>query len=77
MSRRLPRQRALRHLSRELAHSDARLDGLFVAFNQRFLGQEMPQAETIRTGPRDWLVRFGRWARPTAADFHGQMVWHP
>jgi hypothetical protein len=76
MRRRHPRQRVLRDISRELAVSDARLDELFLFFNQRFRGEEMPRAETIRTGPLGWIIWFGRWARPTSADFPSQVAWH-
>jgi hypothetical protein len=75
MNWRLGRQRALGDIARDLAVTDPRLDALFLSFNQRACGRQMPRTEKIRASPLGLIARIGRRVRPPSDDFKSMAGW--
>jgi hypothetical protein len=75
VNRRQGRQRALSGIARDLADSDPRLSELFLSFNARAGGGDMPGTEKIRTGLLGLLARLGRRMRPAPYDLDHPAAW--
>jgi hypothetical protein len=75
VNRRQARQRALSGIARDLADSDPPLAELFLSFNERACGGDMPGTEKISTGLLGLLARLGRRMRPAPCDLDHMTAW--